>query len=360
MAGPAPPNWVETPRVRCAVATAADDPAIRRLLRENPTPGSVSLTFEREPNYFLGTNLAGNEDQTILVFDADHLACVGRCSFRQRWVAGVSRRVGYLAELRLDSVPNGRFDLLRRGYQFFARLQREHPADIYFTSIAADNARARRFLESRTRGLPTYSFQSEFTTLLIPLPRRPRIATLSITPAAPEHVPDLLSLFKAHGHRHDLAVKWSEPPPGDLLLAFDRQRLIAAGSLWDQRPFRQTVIRNYSSALRLARPAINLLGRFGRIPPVGTTLNHAFLSPLAFAADHESLLPDFVAAMLPLAARRGLDFLTLGLPSNDPRIAPLRRRFTPRLYRSRIYQVSWNDAKLTPIPTASFPEVSLL
>src|SRR5882757_5465832 len=39
---------------RFAVATEADESAIRRLLRENPMHGDVSVAFEREPNYFRG------------------------------------------------------------------------------------------------------------------------------------------------------------------------------------------------------------------------------------------------------------------------------------------------------------------
>ena len=35
------------------LATQADDPDLRHLLRENPFPGRIQVTFEREPNFFL-------------------------------------------------------------------------------------------------------------------------------------------------------------------------------------------------------------------------------------------------------------------------------------------------------------------
>ena len=34
------------------LATPADEAFLRRLLRDNPMPGSISLTYEREPDYF--------------------------------------------------------------------------------------------------------------------------------------------------------------------------------------------------------------------------------------------------------------------------------------------------------------------
>ena len=151
MAGPAADRELST---RFAVATEADDAAIRRLLRDNPMRGAVSVTFEREPDYFRGANIAGGEDQTIVAFDDGRLVCMGRCTRRECWVNGAARRAGYLGELRLDASARGRFGILRDGYRFFHESQRDAPASLYFTSIAADNARARRLLETGARGLP--------------------------------------------------------------------------------------------------------------------------------------------------------------------------------------------------------------
>src|SRR5687768_4311495 len=141
-----------------AVARRADETAIRRLLRENPMRGAVSVGFQREPDYFRGTDLAGAEDQTIVAFSEERLVCMGRCTTRECWVNGAVRRVRYLAELRLDAAARGRFGILRDGYGFFHMLQRDEPLDLYFTSIAADNDRARRLLENGARGLPPYVF----------------------------------------------------------------------------------------------------------------------------------------------------------------------------------------------------------
>src|SRR5439155_767942 len=120
------------------------------------------------------------------------LVCMGRCTWRECWVDGTARRVGYLAELRLDATARGRFGILRDGYGFFGALQRDDPADLYFTSIAADNDRARRLLESGGRGLPAYDFLAELSTLLIAVPRRAPRTKLRVESATPAHIPDLL------------------------------------------------------------------------------------------------------------------------------------------------------------------------
>src|SRR5690606_6935685 len=138
-----------------------------RLLRENAMEGAVSLTLEREPDYFRGVGLAGGEDQTIVAFTGDRLACMGRCTSRDCWIDGRAARVGYLAELRLDSRARGQFRILRDGYQFFHELQQDAPAEFYFTSIGAENERARRLLERGVRGMPHYTFFAELETLLV-------------------------------------------------------------------------------------------------------------------------------------------------------------------------------------------------
>jgi hypothetical protein len=126
-------------RLRFALAVEADDAEIRRLFRENPMAGRISLSFEHEPNWFSDASLPEQTKQTIVAREAGRVVCAGFCSIRRRFVNGAPRRVGYLGGLRLCSRHAGRFDILRRGYEFFRTLQSDNPADFYFTSIAADN-----------------------------------------------------------------------------------------------------------------------------------------------------------------------------------------------------------------------------
>jgi hypothetical protein len=360
--------------VRFAVATRADDAAIRRLLRENPMRGAVSVGFEREPGYFRGADLAGGVDQTIVAHDGARLVCMGRCTDRECWVDGRETRVGYLAELRLDAAARGRFGILRWGYEFFRELHRDDPAAVYFTSIAADNERARRLLESGVRGLPAYAFLSELDTLLVAVPRRVRTSRLRVECATQERVPDLLRVLNAHGLRHQLAAVWTAErlaalaehglPSERFLLACDGDEIVACGALWDQRGFRQTVLHSYSRSLAIARPFVNfaslILGA-PRLPHPGAVLAHAFLSPLAFVEGAEAMLPEFIEAFFSLAAQAGVEFLTLALPTTDPRLPTLRRRLSTRTWRSRLYRVSWPGQPCSSFEaTALLPDVGLL
>jgi hypothetical protein len=78
-----------------------------------------------------------------------------------------------------------------------------------------------------------------------------------------------------------------------------------------------------------------------RLPAVGHTLAHAFVSHLGVAPDETDTLIDLLAELRSLAARRGIELLTLGFAANDLCLATVRRNFRFREYRSRLYMVRW-------------------
>jgi len=366
---------------RFALAAKEDDAPIRRLLRENPLGGEIRLSFEREPDYFRGTQIAGADDQTILGFARGQLIGMGRCSIRNRYLNGRVCRVGYLSDLRLDSRARGRFDLLRRGYQFFRELHRNDPADFYFTSVTADNSRSLRFLERGLPGMPLYEPLADFVTVLISVPRNARRMRLKaegreMVAGSEDHVSTLVEFLNSRAGQHNLATVWDGEKIrslnrhglslADFQLLLDGGKIVACAALWDQRRYRQIVIRGYSHRLSLARPLLNIAaGLLGSppLPPVGSTLAHGFLCPLTVSPDDRQSVLALIESSLAMAAERRLEFLTLGFAANDPRLEIVRRQFRCREYRNRLFGVRWKDAGSAGIrlnENLIFPEVALL
>jgi hypothetical protein len=349
-------------KLHFSLATRSDDAAIRRLLRENPMAGTISLSLEREPDYFADANRPGEEKQTIVARERGRVVCVGSCTIRERFVNGQPRRVGYLGSLRLDTCAAGRFDILRRGYEFFHELQTSAPAAFYFTSIAAGNRRAQKFLERGLPEMPAYQFIGEFVTLLLPAERRSpsrrdgkvrwkRAGSETGVPEASE----LLGHLSEHGRRHQFSPHWSAPelsalaplglPAEAMHSVRENGHILATAALWDQRSFKQTVIRGYAPWLAGIRPALNVaawLAGWPRLPALGTTLNHAFASHVALAPDRPDTLAALIQALRTDAAAKTIAWLTLGFAANDPHLATVRAKCR-REYHSRIYIVRWPD-----------------
>jgi hypothetical protein len=366
--------------VRFALATDEDDAAIRRLLQENPTRGRISLSFEREPDYFRSIQVAGAESRSIAGFLNERLIGVGRCSVRQCHVNGDVRRVGYLSELRLDASVQGRFDILRRGYQFFHELHRRYPADFYFTSIAADNQRSLRFLERNLPGMPRYQFAAGFLTLLIPISRYIRglhrargSQKLKWVTGNDSPVDSLVSFLNAQAQRNQLATFWTKEgllslkdfglSLSDLRVILDENNsIVACAGLWDQRSFKQTVVRGYAAEISAVRPLINLAAKLwgtAYLPPLNSTLKTGFVFP--FCARDTKHLNALIELLRPVAADCGVEFLTLGFAENDPHYTGLRRQFRAREYRTQLYQVTWDKSEGIVLDHRPFlPEVALL
>lgn len=340
------------------LARRADDSEIRRLLRENPMPGRISISLEREPDFFADADLPGEFKQNIVARERGPVVCVGSCTFRPRYVNGRPLRVGYLGGLRLDGHWAGRFDILRRGYEFFRDLQAGTPAPFYFTSVAADNERARRFLERGLPGLPIYEPIGEFVTLLIPTCRsgNPQAAEWKIDRGFPDSFPaqQLIDFVNERNRLCQFAPCWTADEwtslkqlglqESDFCILSKGGRTAGCGALWDQRRFKQTVIRKYAPSLAFARPVLNAFARTmgqPRLPAVGEGLANAFACHIATHPNEPTVLVSLMKQLRAMANQRGIELLTLGFALNHPGLATVRDNFRCREYRSRLYLVRW-------------------
>ena len=370
----------QTARVRFGIADPTDDADIRRLLRDTPMVGQISLSLEREPNYFADAGISGESKQTIIARDKGRLVCLGSCAVRECFVNGEPRRVGYLGGLRLDSQYAGRFDILRRGYEFFREIQTDAPVDFYFTSIAVDNERARNFLERGIAEMPRYEFIGEYVTVLIPTSDRRLASDENCGPGKLDQdtpaLDDLIAVLNDSNKQRQFAPCWTanglralEPlglRTSDFRVARKNGKPIACGALWDQRCFKQTVIRDYAPWLKFSLPVMNGVNRIlssPRLPAVGETLANAFASPLAFASEGTPEFPNFIQVLRRTARQRKVEYVTLGFATNDPHLAMVQKAFPHRNYRSRLYVVRWPDigGSATALDGRMVaPEVSLL
>jgi hypothetical protein len=155
------------------LAVPADDAAIRRLLRRQPVPGRVTVTFEREPDFWTGCAVTG-DDSRILVARDEHgeIAGVACRSVRDVFVNGRPLRIGYLGQLRIDDRFRGRW-LISRGFNLLRRLHEVDPVPAYLTSIIQNNREATGVLVDHPRRVfPGFYPVAQYSTLALELRRR--------------------------------------------------------------------------------------------------------------------------------------------------------------------------------------------
>ncbi len=352
-------------RFQFELATLDDDQALRHLMAETPMPGTVSVTFRREPSFFEATVVDGRFRQVIVARDpaTGQIAGVGCRSVRNMYVNGRARPVGYLSSLRILQQHRGT-GVLARGYAFLRELHADGRAGLYLTTIAEGNDRAIRLLTSRRAGLPSYHDAGKYYTLVVPLGRTRRRATepdpsIAVRPMRVGDAESLLAFLGTIGPQRQFFPDYSTDDffhkgatfrnlrPSDVLAAYRGGEMVGTLAGWNQRGFRQTVVEGYSGRLRWMRGLYNgwagLSGR-PRLPAPGSVLRYVTAAvPVVRDGDPEV----FAALLRSLIARLAAephDYLLVGLHENDP-LLPTARGFSVNAYVTGLYLVCWEDGE---------------
>jgi hypothetical protein len=354
--------------VRFDLATPADDAEIRRLLRENPMPGRIGISLEREPDAAVAASVEGDVHHTIVARDPldGRLIAMGSVSVRQRYVNGEPTRVGYLGQLRLDHRVRPRATVILGGYQWLRHLHESLGVKLYLTSIAADNLPARRLLERGLPRMPTYRPVGTFVTSLFPqqvLPTARRRADVKLEGISVDRVSEVLECLERNGRRFQFAPVWREaeiagrmrcddPIELEFQAATRQGRVIGCVGSWDQSAYKQAVVRSYAPKLARWRGVINRFGRplgVPHLPAVGTPLDLMYLSHLAVDDDDpavfQTLLRYGCSPIDKWMDDAAAGYYVLGLDERHPLFRAIPRRARRQTYRTTLYAVHWEDGR---------------
>jgi hypothetical protein len=332
------------------LAEPADDPNLRRLLRENPFPGSISMSFEREPNYFAASAIEGDFTQTLVVRDSQtrQILGIGDRSIRPYYVNGKIMNVGYFSGLRVDAQYQHGMALARflsKGFEGQHELHQDRRAKFYLMSIVVDNNPAKRLLDSNLPHYPRLHPYARMFTFAIHPRRVKRESKIEITRGSADLIPAIVDCLARNGSRAQFAPCWTDSALRmnlaieDFFLARSGSRVVGCLALWDQQPFKQSVIRGYSGNMASFRKLISL---FTPLPEPGSRLNQCFACFMAVDNDDPEIFSALLRTLYNEAARRKYDYVMLGLADGNPFI-PIAKSYRPIVYGSQIYLASWED-----------------
>jgi hypothetical protein len=341
------------------LATPADDAGIRELLRKEAMPGRIAITCEREPEFSIGCEASGENTTVLVARDCNSGAIAGvACrSERDVYVNGNPMRLGYLGQLRVDQRYRGRW-LVARGLAMFKDLHARAPLPAYLAAITSENREAEGILVDKPRKLfPAFRAVADYCTLAFPAiqPRRP---AAGVTSAEPSEIPEIVCFLRAEGSRRQFFPVWTEARfevlTARLGLRVDDIQILRSGgeirgvmAVWDQSAYKQNVVRSLPGWMRAAGPIYNAgapwLGR-PRLPRTGEKIRNGYAAFVCVSEDDQTVCERLLTATLDCAARRGLEYVVLGLDERDPLLHVARKR--PHIpYRSRLFVVEWPEGR---------------
>jgi hypothetical protein len=342
-------------------AISADDPAIRDLLRREPMPGRIRLTYQREPDFGLGCEMAGDDCRVLVAVDEESGALAGvACRWtRNVYINGHEQRIGYLGQLRIDSRFQGRW-LVSRGFSLLKRWHDVDPLPAYLAAIVEGNYQATGVLVEKGRwGFPRFHAVAEYRTLAIDTKRAKPLLRADVQVSAPgaDELADVAEFLQAQGRQRQFFQKWTCDGLArlsefglhaeDLRVARRGGEIAGVAALWDQSAYKQTIVQSYSGWLKALAPLYNLVAPgIGRaaLPRPGEELRSAYVSLVCIANSDIGVFRVLLRDLYNLARIRRLRYMLVGLDSRDPLLAAVRE-YSHVLYPSRLYLAEWPDGE---------------
>jgi len=344
-----------------ALAQSQDNAELCSFLANNPVPGNIEVTFEREPDFFVGSEIRGELNQTIAVRDLKENKIVGIASrsVAKAFVNGEPSDLGYLSDLRLS--PDYRSgSLLARGYRFLRELHVDGRALLYTTAIFAENARALATLTSGRAGLPAYHPMGCLDCSGINLGRtKPPIkARCDIERGSLALLPQIVECLNRNNARKQFAPfhsceeyllgkRWRDFNVSDFYVALRGGQVVGVIGQWNQRRFKQTRVIRYSGPLRWLAPMAKVthpLIKGYRFPEVGEEVRSFYISFVAVDDDDVSVFRALLRELYRGAVTADAMFALTSLHEEDPLRAALEDySLTP--FRARIYCVCYADGE---------------
>ena len=361
-----------------AVATREDESAIRSLLETNSMDAWVAITLRREPDYFAAEKLMG-ESTTVIAYkgeEKDVVVGMYACTFMQVFFGGEAASIVYLGSLRVQPEFRHAIRYLKHGFDSIPALI-HYPASLPFmlTSIASENRRARRVLESNLKGMPTYLPLGELSTLIFAARNDPG-ATPLVTQARKQDAAAIAAFYNAQARQYDFApvleVSWLKTLDGSnglrledfYLLHNSSGEIEAMFALWDQRAIKQTVVEHYRPPLNWLRPLYNLSAAMRgavRLPHAGSRLEQIFIAfCVSGFGDANSKLALLRVASSLIHARGG-KLCTVAMAADDPHRPTIQKALKAAEYATQIEAVFLDSTHKETVHARNIrPEIAVL
>jgi hypothetical protein len=340
---------------RFELATPEDEPALRRLLARNSIPGSIEIAYCREPNYFIGCEVMGDQYQVgVCRIQSGEPVGIAMLSSRMMYVNGEVQRIGYLSQLRLEKSYWGR-GLTRRGFSYGKTVHEANPAYGYITTIIELNKKARSILETPRDPFPHYKDIGRLCSLALvlrPITLKPNLPNgMKIERGA--EAGEIVAFLNERGIRRQFQNYYAvEDFSNGRLYGFDladcfvvrcEGRIIGTLAYWNQASFKQSIVMGYHQGMQIIKPFYNryLVWRGARpLPTPGEKIDHVYAIFAAVENDNPAIFVALLAEVFQLAYQRGHAYLMLGLMEQDP-LLNAAKAYPHISYRSRLYTVTW-------------------
>jgi hypothetical protein len=340
------------------IATAADSREILEILEEGYYKGNISLLYTRREDAYASLMREGEEVTIITCRDTkeDKIAAIALVAIRNLYINGKKKRVGFLSSLKARGEYRQVFHFLHHGYAYFKDIYRQKKLPFYLMTVLEDNdyaiklfAKRRTFMPNHY-GLGTYAvhaFKTGLKTKYVPGFAFKRCTT--------EEFPEVLAFLNGKGksqqffpvlQAQDFQVgsRYGLQAHDFYALRDKDNHILAAGAVWDQKEYKQYLVKGYKGIYKCLSPISSLLPIFGyphMLSKAGTVLNFFTLSFWAVKDDNPAYFNRFIRLIS--QANQAYRFFVLGM-HEDNTLKEALNGIPHFSYRSKIFLADWDKS----------------
>jgi GNAT superfamily N-acetyltransferase len=354
--------FIDAMTISIRLGTPSDNPRIHDLISKITMPGPAELCFQRQPDFFIGAKVIGDEYVLAVAEDSertDVLAGLTMISGRMLYINGQPKRVYYSGDTRVD--PSYR----RRGIagQLFTEQKRHRTTeDLLQGIIIKGNTAPLEAAANMADGIlfrfwVTHTIETSFIFVRKQTPRIPTGVT--IRAATEADVPQMQAFMDREAPRrqgypvYDLQKLMAGDPYytglriSDYALAWRGDTLIGMLAGWDQKAYKQTRVMGFKPLVRALRPLYNLyVGLVGgfKLPPIGGALNYLTLCNILIANDDPAIFQALIDWVMAHQGQR-YDALATGVVQGDPLVEVPRGYKRQKLFSEHLWMSYGEDPR---------------
>lgn len=324
-------------------ATHADVPGLQVLVSSTPQAGSITINFERTPNFFHGSQVVATELDVWVMADNHNKCLAGVFSIgsREVYVNGVRKRVRYGNDLRIHPDYQGG----RSFFRLFKKYREIMEDEWMQTVILSENKNSLSTVGSGRAGLPNYYEYGQLKTSMVYLKkqrlghkkrfadnkneqthvtiRRATESDLAVMQAFADCEAKKRQFFPHYDfsqmHKGDAYYRGLRLT--DYFLAFRDNSLVGITGVWDQKAFKQTRFLAYNGAMRFLRHINNWQSHFTggvSLPKAGSVLEYLLLHCILIENNDTNIFRQLFSAIFSTHSSDRYAALVCGLSVDDP------------------------------------------
>lgn len=345
--------------IQVRTAEISDNDALCSLC-EHAMQGSIGIAMERNPNFFVGSNVQCENSEIFVVYNDQNNEILGVFSvgIRRVWLNGKISNIRYFSDLRLK---NG----TQRAQSLFAMCNFIATSGFLEGTLAQtvvfdENTGMNKVIELLNRralkhNIFQYYKHGSFTSHMVHVSSKsiPLIKRYTVERATPNDTADMQAFLEKEGPNHPFFPFFNFTELGNayhkgltienFYIAKESGIIRGIMAYWDQSEYKQTRIKSYSKPIQIARPFVNLFAKiFGgfSLPKVGQTMHYASLHCVLIENNNEAIFGELINVVLSNIKQLNYEYLLCGFPSVHNFQNVLNRFNKTRTIRGNCYLVS--------------------